>query len=205
MNLLLCSANSSVRDRWKQILQNDYQLNEADSVVKLEKMTQNGKIDLIVLHRSLVDLNFIANINSAPFIVFTDVPDDNEAVSVLRSGALGYANAYISETRMSEAIKVVLSGRVWIGRRLMQKIIKGTSATIAKKSDSLGTPENLTARELEVAQLVGNGLSNLEIAADLDISERTVKAHIGAIFKKTQTSSRLQLALFMNSQLSDQC
>jgi DNA-binding NarL/FixJ family response regulator len=127
-----------------------------------------------------------------------DIPMDSEAVNLLRQGASGYANACISPPRLFEAVEAALSGRIWIGRGLMQKIIRGTTAKLERKSDP-ASMESLTDREKEVALLVRKGLTNLEIAAELDISERTVKAHISAIFKKTGTSSRLQLALLLNT------
>ena len=58
--------------------------------------------------------------------------------------------------------------------------------------------ESLTKREREIANLVAQGQSNLEIAANLDIAERTVKAHLSSIYEKTKTGSRLNLALLIN-------
>ena len=56
----------------------------------------------------------------------------------------------------------------------------------------------LTKRELEVARLVANGSSNKEIARQLGITERTVKAHVGAVFQKLNVRDRLQLALIVS-------
>ena len=59
--------------------------------------------------------------------------------------------------------------------------------------------DSLTARELMVARLVAQGESNREIAEALEITERTVKAHLTAIFEKLQVRDRVQLALAMNN------
>jgi two-component system nitrate/nitrite response regulator NarL len=56
----------------------------------------------------------------------------------------------------------------------------------------------LTRMEHKVAELVARGRANLEIAADLDIAERTVKAHLTSVYEKTKTGSRLSLALLIN-------
>lgn len=197
MNLLLCSTDKTILDRWEKFLENSYRIQKANTIGDVVKMLEDGGIDLILLHRSLVDLKFIESLHDRPYITLADIPDDREAVKILRSGALGYTNAYISASRLKEVVKAVLSGRVWIGKQLLQKIIRGTNATIEKTQEADGPREILSAREEEVAQLVSKGLSNLEIAAHLDISDRTVKAHISSIFKKTQTTSRLQLALYM--------
>jgi two-component system nitrate/nitrite response regulator NarL len=65
-------------------------------------------------------------------------------------------------------------------------------------SDSKKKLETLTKREREIADLIAQGQSNLEIAANLDITERTVKAHLSSIYEKTKTGSRLNLALLYN-------
>ena len=56
----------------------------------------------------------------------------------------------------------------------------------------------MSNREYQIAGLVAEGLSNLEIAEQLGITERTVKAHLGAVYAKTSTRSRLGLALMLN-------
>jgi two-component system, NarL family, nitrate/nitrite response regulator NarL len=201
MNILLCSTNKSLRDRWKNILERKYPILEAESEQQINSQLNANQVDLLLLHRSMIGLGFISAIEKNTFLIMADVPMDSEAVSLLRQGASGYTNACISAPRLLEAVEAALSGRIWIGRSLMQKIIRGTSAKLDRNSGR-ASMDSLTEREKEVALLVRNGLTNLEIAAELDISERTVKAHIGAIFKKTRTSSRLQLALLLNTEFS---
>jgi DNA-binding NarL/FixJ family response regulator len=89
-----------------------------------------------------------------------------------------------------------------LGQKVMQRLIMESHLTAEKKADPdserlLGA---LTPREREIAELVARGQANLEIAADLDITERTVKAHLTAIYEKTHTGSRLNLALLINRQ-----
>ncbi|MES9812798.1 MAG: helix-turn-helix transcriptional regulator [Candidatus Thiodiazotropha sp.] len=69
----------------------------------------------------------------------------------------------------------------------------------AREPDIESTLSKLTDREREIAQLVGSGDSNKVIAKKLDITERTVKAHLSSIFRKTSTKDRLQLGLLINS------
>lgn len=201
MGILISSANASTRERWKHILEKDYQLFEVASVPELEKNLQQRNIDLILLHRSMVDMDLISKIKKSRFFVLSDIPDDNEAITLLRHGAAGYANTYISAVRLKEAVNIALSGRVWVGQKLMQKIIRGTAHAIdLDKARAEATSEhNLSDREWEVSLLISKGKSNLEIAEQLFISERTVKAHLSSIFKKTNTASRLQLALYVKT------
>jgi two-component system, NarL family, nitrate/nitrite response regulator NarL len=202
MTILISSTNASTRDRWKQVLQNDYQILEASTVAELNTTIQQKDVGLVLLHRSMVDMDFIAGLSQFRFFVFSDTPEDNEALVVLKCGAVGYANTYISPARLKEAVRSALSGRVWVGQSLMQKIIRGTGSEIRHEKVKNVLIDNLSEREREVALLVGKGESNLQIAADLNVAESTVKAHVGSIFKKTKTESRLQLALLVKALLS---
>jgi DNA-binding CsgD family transcriptional regulator len=76
--------------------------------------------------------------------------------------------------------------------RLIQTANNAASAIIAPKDD---WGPNLSTREREIAILAANGASNLEIARECKISERTVKAHLSAVFEKLNLTDRLQLAL----------
>jgi DNA-binding NarL/FixJ family response regulator len=200
--ILLGSDNTSARERWKQILQDKHTLLEVASGQELLAILQQQTMNLILLHRSMIDLDFLTHINGVPVFVLSDLPDDEEAYFLLRNGAIGYANTYISAVRLHEAVHIALSGKVWVGQKLMQKIIAGTMSAIHQQGLTTPLNHNLSDREWEVALRVSKGQSNLTIAAGMDISERTVKAHISSIFKKTHTESRLQLALHIKALLS---
>ena len=200
--ILIGSANTATRDRWKQILKDNYKLLEITCGDELSAILQQQTITLILLHRSMVDLDFITKIKGPPIFVLSDLPDDNEAYFLLRHGAIGYSNTYISAVRLQEAVHIALSGKVWVGQKLMQKIIAGTMSAIHRQGITTPPAHNLSDREWEVALRVSKGQSNLTIAAAMDISERTVKAHISSIFKKTNSESRLQLALHVKALLS---
>jgi DNA-binding NarL/FixJ family response regulator len=95
---------------------------------------------------------------------------------------------------------VVLQGGLWIGESLMQRLLQGTAripmpAPVGAPSDWAAL---LTEREREVALAVAEGASNKEVARRLSITERTVKAHAGAIFEKLGVRDRLQLSLVVH-------
>jgi DNA-binding NarL/FixJ family response regulator len=92
--------------------------------------------------------------------------------------------------------QVIEAGQVWIGKNLMQRLLHGTSRLAGNQEN--GAPDwgqELTEREREVALLAANGASNQTIATDCKITERTVKAHLSAVFAKLNITDRLQLAL----------
>jgi DNA-binding NarL/FixJ family response regulator len=111
------------------------------------------------------------------FFVFSDKPDEKEAITLLRLGSVGYANTYISPVRLKEAVNIVLAGRVWVGQKLMLSIIRDSTKGIDEQGLDTLPSHTLSEREWEVALLVSKGRSNLEIAASLNLSARTVETH----------------------------
>src|SRR5439155_25689548 len=95
-------------------------------------------------------------------------------------------------------------GELWASRALIARLVAELSARHRLREPALGHgagAERLTAlteREREIALLVGGGAANKEIAAHLGVTERTVKAHLTAIFRKIGVNDRLRLALLLN-------
>jgi len=123
-------------------------------------------------------------------------PNDEDGIEALDAGCAGYCQAYAAAAALKQIAEVVDAGQVWIGKSLMQRMLQGTSQ-IAKSlaQKEAHWHETLTQREREVANLAANGASNQLIADNCGISERTVKAHLSAVFTKLNVSDRLQLAL----------
>lgn len=122
-------------------------------------------------------------------------PGDEEALSALDNGCLGYCHAYSDAATLNQVQDVVQSGNVWIGRSLMQRLLSRTSKVARDSTSNVIWSQGLTSREIEVSVLAANGASNQSIAEQCQITERTVKAHLSAAFEKLQITDRLQLAL----------
>ena len=141
-----------------------------------------------------------------PCVVLSDQPTDEEALAAFAAGARGYCNTHANAQLLVQISSVVLQGGLWIGEPLMQRLIGATSRIQAASREEGGEEwsKNLTEREKEVASTLAKGASNKEIASALGITERTVKAHITAIFEKLQVRDRLQLSLIVNRLTSRQ-
>jgi len=137
-----------------------------------------------------------------PYVVMSDMPNDDEALAVFALGARGYCNSHASAAVLQQIASVVSQGGLWIGASLMQRMVvmSAQAVTPAPKTPEKDLTALLTQRELEVAQIVVSGASNKEIASQLGITERTVKSHVGAIFEKLGVRDRLQLALLIRNQ-----
>jgi DNA-binding NarL/FixJ family response regulator len=123
-------------------------------------------------------------------------PNDDEAMLALDAGCVAYCHAFSHSTTLKQVTDVVEAGQVWIGKSLMQRLLHGVNRLTPKSmARDLSWRKGLTQRECEVAILAANGASNQSIAAQCAISERTVKAHLSAVFAKLDITDRLQLAL----------
>jgi DNA-binding NarL/FixJ family response regulator len=204
MGILLCSANAVVSKRWGDLLGREYELEQVNTVAELKSRCNGNTFDLILIHRPLVDIDtFIEIRRTTPLsriFLLSDQPNEEEGLSFLKLGIVGYANAYISPERLSEAVRVITGGAVWLGQKVMQRLILDSYTRAKEKAvaNSTGKLGSLTKREREIADLVAQGQTNLEIAANLAITERTVKAHLSSIYEKTLTGNRLNLALLVN-------
>ncbi|WP_374246205.1 LuxR C-terminal-related transcriptional regulator [Zoogloea sp.] len=121
-------------------------------------------------------------------------PDDDQGLAVLNAGASGYCHSHAPIDTLRQALDVIASGELWVGRALLSRLLRLVDTRLPRAGlVDWATP--LTEREREVAQLAAVGDSNHTIALALGITERTVKAHLKAIFEKLDLTDRLQLAL----------
>ena len=135
----------------------------------------------------------------APVVALSDEPRDEEGMGALRAGVSGYCNGYASPAVLQQVAETVLQGGVWLGQSLLQKLIATTAQSLPKLAAvSSDWTLSLTEREVMVARAVASGASNKEIADQLNITERTVKAHLTAAFEKLKVRDRLQLTLLVS-------
>lgn len=206
MAIMLCSRNETIRNKWLTTLKGQWQVHEASSVRELFVLLRNYQIKTILLHRGSIEESELRDVCgrqvNCKVFVLSDRPSDNEGVLCLRLGCVGYANTYIAPPRLRAAVEAVESGLIWVGSSLMNHLIKGLTAGAAPETGSADPPDNpllagLSNREHQIAKLIAEGLPNGQIATQLDITERTVKAHLSSIYAKTKTKGRLSLALLM--------
>lgn len=133
-------------------------------------------------------------------IALSDTPNDDEGLACLSAGASGYVNTHADPEALRQVAEVVGQGGLWIGASLMQRLLRSSAALVPTQPVANGKLRLLTGREMEVAKAVARGDSNKEIAQQLNITERTVKAHTASLFEKLGVRDRLQLALAVNSQ-----
>ena len=116
----------------------------------------------------------------ARVIVLTTYDTDDEIERALKAGAKAYVLKDISAEDLIGCIRAVLAGRTYIAPAAAAKLAEGV------------TRVQLTPREMAALRLMADGKANKEIASALDISERTVKSHLGHLFEKLGVTSRTE-------------
>jgi DNA-binding NarL/FixJ family response regulator len=168
----------------------------------------NGKPTIFWLHmnedRQQWMANTIALISKeyadAKVVVLANIPNQAESVHALSLGAMGYCHAHVEPAVLKEIRAVISHGGLWLGQDILQRLIEVSTKLIGNQPDYVESLlEKLTSREQEVAVEAAKGLSNKEIARILNITERTVKAHLASIFERLGAKDRLQLALMLNN------
>lgn len=132
----------------------------------------------------------------ARIIVISTTPSHSEALRAISAGAAGYCHAQAATVLLQQVATVVANGGLWVGADLMDRLLAAAGQVFTPQPDHSALA-SLTPREREVALAVAQGNSNREIATRLDISERTVKAHLSVIFDKLNIRDRLQLVVLL--------
>ncbi len=126
--------------------------------------------------------------------------DENYMMKMIQSGAAGYLLKDVEPSVMVQAIRRIYAGESFVEPSLTKKLFHGiTSREEIRPSLPAHPPQEidrLSAREIEVLQLIGRGMSNAEIARELFLSEKTVKNHLTNIFRKIQVTDRTQAVLY---------
>jgi len=130
-------------------------------------------------------------------IVVADADDDALAIRALKAGASGFCPRDTPTALIRKAVQLVEAGEIWVGRRVMLRLIEELASLHHATRRDVGGDDRLTRQEQIVASLIARGAANKEIAERLSISVKTVKTHLSSIFRKFDVSSRLQLALVL--------
>jgi len=121
-------------------------------------------------------------------IVFTAFDTDERILGAVQAGAQGYLLKGAPRKELFEAVRVVHAGGSLLQPVVASKLLR----QVSHQSQAVPTVEALTPREEEVLRLLAQGLQNKEIAAQLVISERTVKFHVSSIMSKLGAGNRTE-------------
>jgi len=129
-------------------------------------------------------------------LILSAYEDDAEISSALISGASGYVLKTVGGERLADNIRSVYGGEVLLAPSVAAKVVHQLSRVQEQSTRREESLHALTPREREVFFLASRGLKNSEIAAELFLSEKTVKTHLRNIYNKLDLASKAELRLF---------
>ncbi|MCG9116512.1 response regulator transcription factor [Laribacter hongkongensis] len=126
-------------------------------------------------------------------VVLTARPDEQTGLAWLYAGAVGYGARWSTPACLQLMCQSIGEGNTWVDQTLFARLRRMEDVRPAEDD----WRSAMSGREEQVAGALSRGLSNKEIASELAISERTVKAHLSSLFQKFGVSNRLQLLLIL--------
>lgn len=209
IRIILAEDHAVVRQGTKQLLERYPDLevigeaSDGEEAVSLVKELQPDIAILDVRMPRMTGIEATRKIKSESpevgILILTAHDDDEYVFALLEAGANGYLLKTAQIEELVKAIHAVKAGQPaldpLITRKVVSQFMSGKSLpdVMAQVGDEM---EGLTSRELEVLQMVGQGLSNKEVAHRLYISDRTVQAHLSNIFSKLQVASRTEAVMY---------
>jgi DNA-binding NarL/FixJ family response regulator len=175
---------------------------EASSIVEALQKLEGASPDVLVIDLSLDGENGIDLIDyvksrspSVKILVYSAHDEETFAGRVLRAGSLGFINKREPISKVVEAIRQVLRGEVYLSPQMTKSLLHRAALGQTLDSEPIST---LSDRELQVFQLIGEGLSTVQIADKLELSPKTVESHRKTIKQKLniQTSNQLSRRAF---------
>ncbi|TLP35510.1 response regulator transcription factor [Arcobacter arenosus] len=133
------------------------------------------------------------------FIAIRNATNNIEGCTLLKKGFKSYIHSLSNISIIESVIETVKNGNTWVYPELMQFLINSIPLNGNNENKLF---EDLKVKELEVLELVAQGLTNSKIANTLDIAEVTVKKHISSLFKKLKVKDRLALALVYKNNIN---
>jgi len=210
-SILIASSCTSLAERFSEILADEFLLEVLNQESSTCTVITESHPHLVMLDPALFNESLAATITeileTAPhtrvIVLQRTTGNPVDQMSLFKTGAHGFCADDIQPDLLVKAAHAVCQGEIWVPRQLITQLIgelaRESSAGTHKLSQAVAeSVECLTPRELQVAKMVHLGGNNKVIARELEISERTVKAHLSAIFRKLDIENRLHLALFFN-------
>jgi DNA-binding NarL/FixJ family response regulator len=209
MKILIVDDHALVRRGMTYVVREgfpDAEVSEAESAVAaLELLRSKGPVDLALVDVRMPDLDGLELLRAVkaewpdlPVVMISTYENAPYVKRALSDGASGYLLKDATPEDLSQAINVAMSGS---GNVLSPRVIQNlfedqeTAGSAGSNGHGRRNEYSLTQREHDILALLSEGRSNREIAGHLYLSEKTVKAHLAAIFRKLGVTNRTQAAM----------
>lgn len=203
ISVLLVDDHSMVREGVRAFLltQTDILvIGEAGSGEEAIKLVQQHVPDVVLMDLIMPGMDGVEATRSVKqvsprtqVVVLTSYHEDEHIFPALKAGALSYILKDVSAGELASAIRKAAVGEAVLHPRVAARVIQELQG---RRADALNPFMELSERELEVLKLIAGGMSNAEIAAQLVLSEKTIKGHVSNILGKLHLVDRTQAAVY---------
>jgi len=201
MKIIFFSSYIDIVDEWKTRNTLERTLSSYD-LLSLEKVLSILSEPYIIIadYDSMAqDISKLIATNKLPqnSIILEKVPEIASGKMLISHGVKAYGNSRMSPANFNQMIQTVADGKVWTYPELTTSLIKDSNTSVINEDASNLIQNRLSPKEIEVVYLILDGLTNNAIAKELDITTRTVKAHVSSIFSKLHVNDRISLVLLL--------
>lgn len=209
IKILIADDQELIRDSLRIVLAGnpDFSVDIAANGIEVVRAVRKDKPDVILMDIRMPEMDGVQctqiikeNYPEIKIIILTTFDDDEYIFSALKHGASGYLLKGISADRLVEAIHKVYHGNAMINEDIAGKVVKMFSQMARENAAVITVDENyikeITESEWKVIGLVSKGLSNKEIAAELFLTEGSVRNYLSSVLKKLDLRDRTQLAIW---------
>lgn len=211
LRLLLVDDSEVVRAGLKALLQPACDLaivGEAASVAEAIAVAGRTTPDIVLLDIRLPDgtgfdacRQILARLPATRVLVLTSVADEEVVDDAIRAGAHGYLLKEVNGKALLAAIRDVAGGRSILDPAITERVLRLVRGQTPAEQNLL---RSLSAQEQKVLAGIAEGLTNKEVAARLNLAEKTVKNYLGTVFEKLHVTRRAQAAaLYARTQASN--
>jgi DNA-binding NarL/FixJ family response regulator len=203
MKVIVCDDQAIVRDGLVMLLklETDIQVvGTAEDGALAVDMVEKKKPDLVLMDLKMPVMNGVEATRQirtqhpdVTVLVLTTYNDDEWVFDAIQAGASGYLLKDTPRDELVKAIRGTIAGKTYVDPAVAGKVLDQVSSHQTQQTSLITS--KLTEREVEVLKLIAKGLSNLDIAERLYLSEGTVRNHVSAILTKLGVSDRTQAAV----------
>jgi DNA-binding NarL/FixJ family response regulator len=205
IRVLICDDQALVRAGFRAILEAQPDIDvagEAENGAEAVALAERRAVDVILMDIRMPVLDgveatrrLVAGGSPARILVLTTFDLDEYVHAAIRAGASGFLLKDVTPAKLLEAIRIVAAGDALLAPSVTRRLLARFASTLPQRDHSSEALATLTTRETEVLRLLAGGLSNAEIAAELVVSEATVKTHISSVLRKLGLRDRVQAVI----------
>ena len=208
---IVVSQQQEFYRKWMHVLERRGHTRHINGLAEVQPLLHGQPAKLMILDFRLIQTNPLASLQNlrrqcgaARVLLGETSFEPQRELAALAAGVVACCDAALQNDDMERIIDTVMQGGVWVSRatipllvaKFQEYSVRNDTDVPLSGSDPL---HELTQRQREVAEMVSQGANNKQIANTLNVTERTVKAHLTTIFEKLEVHDRLHLALYINS------